>query len=82
MNFFALAAVRIVAAMSDAQYSLAPAGEQGGSIAKLWWLYFWVLTAIFILVALFVFFAVFPRREQLRSADGRIEVEEPKPSGE
>src|SRR5947209_15653222 len=82
MNFSALAAARFVAALTEAQYSLAPAGEQGGSIAKLWWLYFWVLSAIFFLTALFVVFAVFPRRTPPVTSDGHLEVGEPAPSTE
>jgi len=51
-------------AISDMQSALNPAGEQGGSIAKLWWIYFWVLTVIFILVAIFLFLAMLPRRSR------------------
>jgi len=74
--------MNLLAALSEAQYSLAPAGEQGGSIAKLWWLYFWVLSAIFFLTALFVVFAVFPRRTPPVTSDGHLEVGEPAPSTE
>ncbi|MFL6585085.1 MAG: cytochrome c oxidase subunit II [Chthoniobacterales bacterium] len=72
----------ILATLTEMQYALAPAGEQGGSIAKLWWLYFWVLSAIFLLVAIFVFFAVFPRRTPPITADGQLAVVEPAASTE
>jgi cytochrome c oxidase subunit 2 len=58
-------------AISDMQSALNPAGEQGASIAKLWWIYFWVLTAIFVLVAIFLFLAMLPPRKQ--AVGGRIE---------
>jgi len=64
-----------VAAISDMQNSLAPAGEQAGNIANLWWIYFWVLTAIFVLVAIFLFFAMMRRgrRSKVEGAAGQIE---------
>src|SRR4051812_36483343 len=49
-------------ALTDMQSVLAPAGEQGGNIARLWWIFFWVLTAVFALVSLLVFLALFRRR--------------------
>ncbi len=68
-------AAPLVLAISDLQSALSPAGEQGGSIARLWWLYFWVLTAIFILVAIFIFLAMLPRRKILAetASIGRLE---------
>jgi cytochrome c oxidase subunit 2 len=47
---------------SNIQSSLAPAGEQAARIAHLWWIYFWVLIAIFGLVAIFLFLAILRRR--------------------
>src|SRR5947209_1165970 len=68
----------LVLAISDIQSALNPAGEQGASIARLWWIYFWVLTAIFILVAVFIFLAMLPRRKSLaeEARSGRL----PEPS--
>jgi cytochrome c oxidase subunit 2 len=51
-------ALRVLLATNDMQSALAPAGEQGGNIAKLWWIFFWVLSAIFVLVSLVVFLAL------------------------
>jgi cytochrome c oxidase subunit 2 len=78
MIFVSSGAAAFVAAISDLQNSLAPAGEQAGHIANLWWIYFWVLTAIFVLVAIFLFLAIAPRRRP--QAAGYIE--EPAVPGE
>ena len=51
----------MILAITDAQYALAPAGEQATRIAHLWWIYFWVLSAIFVLVAIFLFLALLRR---------------------
>lgn len=51
----------MILAITDAQDALAPAGEQGSRIAHLWWIYFWVLSAIFVLVAIFLFLALLRR---------------------
>jgi cytochrome c oxidase subunit 2 len=55
-------------AISDMQSVLSPAGEQGSHIAHLWWIYFWVLSAIFVLVAIFLFIAI-SRRSSAVSAE-------------
>src|SRR4051812_1429137 len=54
--------VPLVLAISDIQSALTPAGEQGASITRLWWIYFWVLAVIFILVAIFICLAMLRRR--------------------
>src|SRR4051812_31126555 len=74
MTLFSRAA-SLILAISDLQSALSPAGEQGGNIARLWWIYFWVLTAIFILVAIFIFLAMLPRRKSPAEATlpGRLE---------
>src|SRR4051794_30455309 len=74
MTLFAWTAP-LVLAISDLQSALSPAGEQGSSIARLWWVYFWVLTVIFILVAIFLFLAMLPRRKGVadEKAAGRLE---------
>jgi cytochrome c oxidase subunit II len=51
-------AVGSLLSIGDMQYALAPAGEQGGNIARLWWIFFWVLSAIFVLVSFVVFLAL------------------------
>src|SRR4051794_19927496 len=48
----------MILAITDAQYALAPAGEQATRIAHLWWIFFGVLSAVFVLVALFLFLAL------------------------
>jgi cytochrome c oxidase subunit 2 len=64
----------LLLAISDLQSALSPAGEQGGSITRLWWIYFWVLTVIFILVAIFLFLAMLPRRASpVESRPGALE---------
>jgi cytochrome c oxidase subunit 2 len=45
-------------AISDMQNALAPAGEQASRIAHLWWIYFWVLSAVFVLTAIFLFLTI------------------------
>jgi heme/copper-type cytochrome/quinol oxidase subunit 2 len=64
-------------AITDMQSALAPAGEQGANIARLWWIFFWVLIAIFGLVSLAVFLALFrPRpsaRDKVKKPDESLE---------
>src|SRR3954447_14106571 len=45
-------------AAAEMQSALDPAGTQAGHISQLWWLYFWVLIAIFAIVAVCIFFAI------------------------
>ncbi|MFL6590819.1 MAG: cytochrome c oxidase subunit II [Chthoniobacterales bacterium] len=44
------------------QSALDPAGSQAAHISQQWWFYFTVLTAVFVLVAIFLFFAISHRR--------------------
>jgi cytochrome c oxidase subunit 2 len=64
-------------AISDMQSALAPAGEQGGNIARLWWIFFWVLSAIFVLVSLVVFLALVrprgPERDEVKMPNESLE---------
>jgi len=69
-------------AISDMQSALNPAGEQGGSIARLWWIYFWVLTAIFVLVAVFLFLALLPRRTRFVGQEPGGQIDRPDESSE
>src|SRR3954468_121739 len=69
-------------AISDMQSALNPAGEQGGSIARLWWIYFWVLTAIFVLVAVFLFLALLPRRTRFVGQEPGGQIDRPNESSE
>jgi cytochrome c oxidase subunit II len=73
---------RCLLAISDMQSALNPAGEQGGSIARLWWIYFWVLTAIFVLVAIFLFLAMLPRRTRFAGQEPAGQVDPPNESSE
>ena len=50
------------------QSSLDPAGPQAGRISALWWLMFWVCSAIFIIVILVTIAAAFRRRPQNEAA--------------
>jgi cytochrome c oxidase subunit 2 len=64
----AIAAASSLLAISDRQSALSPAGEQGSRIAHLWWIYFWVLSAVFVLTAIFLFIAI-SRRGRPTSAE-------------
>jgi cytochrome c oxidase subunit 2 len=46
------------------QSALDPAGPQAGRISDMWWLMFWVCSAVFVLVIAFLLMAVFRRRPQ------------------
>jgi cytochrome c oxidase subunit 2 len=46
-----------------AQSALDPAGPQAGRISQLWWLMFYVCSAVFLLVSLAVLYAIFRRRK-------------------
>ena len=48
----------ILLAAAEMQSALDPAGTQAGHISQLWWLYFWVLIAIFALVAMAICYAI------------------------
>src|SRR3954469_10636912 len=64
-------------AITDMQSALAPAGEQADNIARLWWIFFWVLSVIFVLVSLVVFLALArPRRverDEVKLPDASVE---------
>src|SRR4051812_43003855 len=49
--------------LADMQSALEPAGSQSAHISQQWWFYFFVLTTIFVLVAIFLFIAIARRRE-------------------
>jgi cytochrome c oxidase subunit 2 len=50
--------MNLLLASSDIQSALAPAGRQAAQISHLWWVYFWVLTSVFVLVAIALFIAI------------------------
>jgi cytochrome c oxidase subunit 2 len=54
--------------LADMQYALQPAGSQAAHISAQWWLFFWVLLAIFALVAVFLFLAIYRQRDSKRAA--------------
>src|SRR4051812_21558252 len=44
------------------QSALNPAGAQADTISHVWWTFFWVNTAIYVLVLFSVFYVIFRRR--------------------
>ncbi|MCA1582256.1 MAG: cytochrome c oxidase subunit II [Acidobacteria bacterium] len=63
----AAAAALLCAALSGCrgiQSSLDPAGREAAKISGLWWLFFYVCTAVFVLVLAFLFYGVFRRRSE------------------
>jgi cytochrome c oxidase subunit 2 len=54
----------VLSVLADMQSALEPAGQQAAHISKQWWLFLWVLTAVFGLVAIVLFFAIYRRRQQ------------------
>lgn len=55
---------------SGEQSVLTPAGPQAGSVSQLWWLMFYVESAVFVLVCVAVLVALFRRRkERAKSSD-------------
>jgi cytochrome c oxidase subunit 2 len=67
--------------VGDMQSALEPAGSQAAHISQQWWFYFGVLTAIFVLVAIFLFLAI-SRRRELDRAVGPTELLPPDPPGD
>ena len=45
----------MLAAADVMQNALQPAAREAGHIANLWWLFFWVLTTVFVAVAVALF---------------------------
>jgi cytochrome c oxidase subunit 2 len=54
----------LLSACTGPQSALNPAGPQAGRIDSLWWLMFWVCTAVLVLVMLALFYALWHRRRQ------------------
>src|SRR5215212_5863557 len=54
--------------LADMQSALDPAGSQAAHISQQWWLFFWILTSIFAVVAVFLFLAISRRRPPQREA--------------
>jgi cytochrome c oxidase subunit II len=50
--------------LAGMQSVLDPAGRQAARISQQWWLFLWVLSAVFAVVAIFLFFAIYRRREE------------------
>src|SRR4051812_683236 len=44
------------------QSSLDPAGAHASSIGHLWWMYFWIMTGIYVLVVIFALLAILRRK--------------------
>ena len=63
MRWYRTASILIAAPLlagcgTQLQSSLDPAGAQAGSIGHLWWMYFWVMTGIYVVVVIFALVAV------------------------
>ena len=58
--------VPLIFATSDMQSSLDPAGTHATQIAQLWWLYFWVLIAIFAIVLVCIVISIARARRAQR----------------
>lgn len=56
------------------QSALDPAGPYAGAIARLWWIFFITLSAIYVVVALFILTATFRRRASGESSDRRLTI--------
>jgi cytochrome c2 len=65
-----IAAAVLAASCSGTQSALAPAGPQTGTIARLWWFFFVVLSAIYAIVIVMALVGVFRRRGAEPAADG------------
>jgi cytochrome c oxidase subunit 2 len=74
--------IRLLFLIADMQYALEPAGSQAARISQQWWLFFCVLTAIFALVAVFLFIAISRRRppEQQASLEELLPPDRPRDS--
>jgi cytochrome c oxidase subunit 2 len=53
---------------AGSQSALDPAGPQAGRISGIWWLMFWVCSAVFVIVMAFLLFAVFRSRPKAEAA--------------
>jgi cytochrome c oxidase subunit II len=62
MRLVMAALLSLAPGCSGPQSALDPAGAQADRISALWWLYFWVCTAVYGLVVLFLIFAALRRR--------------------
>ncbi len=69
-------------ALTRAQSSLFPAGTQADQINRLWWLFFAVLLAVYILVSVVLFVAISRRRSKPTETSAADEVESPPPERE
>src|SRR5438309_838637 len=61
----------MLAAADVMQNALQPAARESGYIANLWWLYFWILTAVFVAVAIATFIAI-SRRSSIEDENNII----------
>ena len=52
----------LILAAAEMQSALAPAGIQASRVSHLWWIYFWILTAIFAIVAVCILLAILRAR--------------------
>jgi cytochrome c oxidase subunit 2 len=82
----AVASGLLLGGCEGAQSSLNPAGPQAEAIARLWWVFLGIATAVVVLVAVALLTAVFRgrRRPKVEPTDGPLglPVTEPDPAGE
>src|SRR2546421_11923681 len=74
------------AALADSavqlQSALDPAGVQAHSISKLWWGFFWLTAAVYLLVILFMFIAIGRRRRKAVDSAPELPIVTPDKMGE
>lgn len=68
--FVLLLGAAAAASCSGTQSALAPAGPAASAIARLWWLFFWVLAIVYVLVIGATLFGLFRRRSSEAAPDG------------
>src|SRR5215208_3463870 len=70
---FCLISILLLDACAGSQSALDPAGPQAGRISGIWWLMFWVCSAVFVIVMAFLLFAVFRPRPKVEVARDKTE---------
>ena len=78
MRWYRTASILIAAPLlagcgTQLQSSLDPDGAQAGSIGHLWWMYFWVMTGVYVVVVIFALVAVLRRK----SSESHVTPERP-----
>jgi cytochrome c oxidase subunit II len=69
----------MLAAADVMQNALQPAAREAGHIANLWWLFFWVLTTVFVAVAVALFIAL-SKRSRHDAGDAQLDIIADSPS--